>query len=262
MHVGLANKIASRFALKICISWEESAQFFPKQKIVLTGNPLRKEFLLGTQNRGIGIRKDEIASLLTVARNDEKLIYITGGSGGAHGINVLVEGCLEKLLEKFTIIHQTGDAKEFSDFDRLQNLKSSLPDSLQKNYFLEKFIKPEEVLSIMDRADLIISRSGISTVTELLYLGKPCLLIPLPYGQRNEQLINAEFVKKVGIGEDTDQLTTAPDDFFEKINAMISRLDIYNSHKEKARQLIHTDAVGKILKEVQTAYEKQKRIPA
>src|SRR5205814_6410528 len=99
-------------------------------------------------------------------------IYITGGSGGAHGINVLIEGCLENLLGNFKVIHQTGDAKEFGDFERLIQLKSSLPSAIQNNYHLEKFIKPEEVLAIMKKADLVISRSGINIVTDLLYLCK------------------------------------------------------------------------------------------
>jgi len=237
LHAGLANKVASRFAAKICVSWEESAKFFPKNKIVLTGNPMRKEFIQGTRDPGLGSRKD----------SRFPLIYITGGSGGAHGINVLVEGCLEKLLEKFTIIHQTGDAKEFGDYDRLENFRSSLPENLQKNYSLRKFIKPEEVWSIMEKADLVISRSGINTVTELLYLGKPCLLIPLPYGQHNEQRTNAAFITRVGLGEVIDQLSTAPDDFFDKVSNMIAHADVYKRHKEESRQLIHHDAAKRII---------------
>jgi UDP-N-acetylglucosamine--N-acetylmuramyl-(pentapeptide) pyrophosphoryl-undecaprenol N-acetylglucosamine transferase len=263
LQAGLANKVAAKFAAKICISWEESAKFFPNGKTVLTGNPLRKEFLSSV----IARKNDEaipteIATRLAAARNDEKLLYITGGSGGAHGINVLIEGCLEKLLGKFTVIHQTGDAKEFGDFERLENIKSGLSGSLKNNYRLEKFIKPEEVLSIMNNADLVISRSGINTVTELLFLGKPCLLIPLPYGQRKEQLTNAQFVKKIGLAEIVDQLMTAPDDLFGKVSDMISRLDLYKNHKEAAGKLIHTDAAEKIIHEVHTAYEKEKRIAA
>lgn len=190
LDAGLANKIAARFATKICISWQQSAVFFPKNKTVLTGNPLRKEFLTPVIAR----------------RNDDTLIYITGGSGGAHGINVLIEGCLQKLLEKYSVIHQTGDAKEFEDFDRLVKLKQSLPENLQKRYLLKKFVEPEHVIEILTQADLIISRAGINTVTELLYFGKPSLLIPLPYGQQNEQLTNAQFMKQIGLAAILDQI--------------------------------------------------------
>jgi len=273
LHAGLANKIAAKFATKICISWEESAHFFPKNKTVLTGNPLRKEFFEGVEtNRHSGedkgihqnpFKKDSghtpRGTGARMTENGLPLIYITGGSGGAHGINVLLEGCLEKLLEKFTIIHQTGDAKEFGDFERLENMKLQLPPELKNNYHPKKFIESEAVQAIMQHAAIVIARSGMNTVTELLYLGKPCLLIPLPYGQRNEQLTNALFVKKMGLGEVIYQLTTAPDDLFQKACDMISDLGKYKNHMEETRRLIHTDAAERIIKEVQTAYEKEKR---
>jgi UDP-N-acetylglucosamine--N-acetylmuramyl-(pentapeptide) pyrophosphoryl-undecaprenol N-acetylglucosamine transferase len=250
MHAGLANKIASRFANTVCISWAESKKFFPKNKTVLTGNPLRKEFLTS------GRREQPLVSEAQARRGTEikdkslPLLYITGGSGGAHGINVLIEGCLIKLLEKYKIIHQTGDAKLFGDFDRLEKFKATLPESLQKRYTLQKFITSGEVMSILTKADLIISRSGISTVTELLYLGKPSLLIPLPYGQHNEQLTNAQLVKKVGLGEIIDQLKTTPDQLFIKIATMMSTLVTYKKNERVAKVLIHTDAAEKIIAEV------------
>ena len=115
-------------------------------------------------------------------------------------------------------------------------------------------------MQILSDADLIISRSGINTVTELLYLGKPSLLIPLPYGQQNEQLTNAEFVQKLGLAEIVDQLQATPETFLQKIDAMFSDLDSYERHKEAARHVVHPDAAQKIIKEVENA--KEKRISA
>jgi len=250
LHAGLANKAASRFATKICISWSESEKYFSKKKTVLTGNPLRKEFFQNAAK----------AADMPGAETSDTVLYITGGSGGSHAINILVEGCVEKLLEKYTVIHQTGDAKTFGDFERLEKIKLQLPEVLQNRYILKKFIDTEQVSQIFSWADLIISRSGINTITELLYLGKPSLLIPLPYGQRNEQLANAEFVKKVGLAEVIDQLTATPDVLLQEITAMVSRLDFYAKYKEAARQLIHADAAEKIIEEVQHA--KEKRISA
>jgi UDP-N-acetylglucosamine--N-acetylmuramyl-(pentapeptide) pyrophosphoryl-undecaprenol N-acetylglucosamine transferase len=249
LHAGLANKFASRFATKICISWDESRPYFPKNKTVLTGNPLKKEFLENVIARSETTKQSQ-ARLPRSARNDEKQIYITGGSGGAHGINVLIEGCLPELLEKFTVIHQTGDAKQFGDFARLEKAVKNLPEELQKRYHLHKFISPEDVMKNLANADLVISRAGINTVTELLYLGKPCLLIPLPYGQHNEQLTNAEFVKKIGLGEIVDQLSITPKELFHQITDMIEKKDIYAKNKVRASKLIHLDATENIIKEV------------
>lgn len=244
LQAGLANKIASRFAKKICLSWNESQKYFPKEKSVLTGNPLRKAFM---QN----VQKD------AQHKTSEKkpLIYITGGSGGAHGINVLIEGCLEKLVEKYTVIHQTGDSKQYNDFAWLEERKKQLPEALQKRYLLKKFIDSEQVVQILSQADLIIARSGINTVTELLYLGKPSLLIPLLYGQHNEQLANANFMKQIGLAQIVNQRKTTSDELVKKIDEMILRLDGYALYKTEAQQLIHTDAAEKILEVVRYAKE-------
>ncbi|MGI8419482.1 MAG: UDP-N-acetylglucosamine--N-acetylmuramyl-(pentapeptide) pyrophosphoryl-undecaprenol N-acetylglucosamine transferase [Candidatus Levyibacteriota bacterium] len=245
LHAGLANKISAKFATKICLSWPESARYFPKEKIVFTGNPLRKEFLVPAK---VPSQKQA---------NSDKLLYITGGSGGAHGINVLIAGCLEKLLEKYTIIHQTGDSKRYSDFDHLKDRRSQLPEHLQKKYVLKKFIDSEDVIHVLSQADLVIARSGINTVTELLYLGKPSLFIPLPYGQQNEQAANAAFVKKNGLAEIVNQSTASSERLLETINNMTEHLGNYTKHALDARQLIHTDAAENILKEV--AYAKEKK---
>ncbi|HSX09789.1 MAG TPA: UDP-N-acetylglucosamine--N-acetylmuramyl-(pentapeptide) pyrophosphoryl-undecaprenol N-acetylglucosamine transferase [Candidatus Saccharimonadales bacterium] len=253
LRVGLSNKIASRFATTVCVSWPESKKFFPAGKTILTGNPLRKEFL----NLKINREKED---------NDLPQLYVTGGSAGAHGINVLIEGELTELLEKYSIVHQTGDSQQFNDFDRLEKKRESLPAHLHKRYKLFKFIKPDEVMDYVSAADLVISRSGINTLTELLYIGKPCLLIPLPYGQHNEQLVNASFVKEVGLGEYVNQLRTTSGELVQKIDEMIQRLDTYKKHKDDARALIHADATQKIIAEVvrasQKKYEKETRAAA
>ena len=247
LRAGLANKMVSKFANKICISWKYSEQFFPKEKTVLTGNPLRKEFFAHADS--------------SEKRSNGKvpLLYITGGSGGAHGINLLVEESLEKLLEKYLIIHQTGNAKEFGDFDRLAQKKLSLPEHLQKRYEVTKFIPSDHVVSVMLNADLVVARSGISTVSEILYLGKPCLLIPLPYGQHNEQLTNAEFVQSTGLGETYNQDTLTPDLFVEKIGEMITNIETYKSHAMVTQELINKDAAEKIIEVVQNEKEKHNR---
>lgn len=245
LHAGLANKVVSKIANKVCISWKFSEQFFPADKIILTGNPLREEFLEHAD--GSMLRENRRVPLL----------YITGGSGGAHGINVLVEQSIEELLEKYLVIHQTGDAKEFEDFDRLERLKTILPDHLQKRYEVRKFVPPDQVVSMLVNADLVIARSGIGTVSELLYLGKPCMLIPLPYGQQNEQLTNAQFVQSTGLGEVYEQDILTPELFVEKVDEMIGNLEKYRSHAIVTHELIRKDAAEKIIEVV--ANEKQSK---
>jgi UDP-N-acetylglucosamine--N-acetylmuramyl-(pentapeptide) pyrophosphoryl-undecaprenol N-acetylglucosamine transferase len=239
---GLANAIVGKMAKKICISWKTSEKYFPPAKTILTGNPLRKEFT-------------ESKSIVTHIKKTKPVLYITGGSAGAHGINILIEGCLKELLQKYIVIHQTGDAGEFKDYDRLIALNMTFPVDLQKRYKAFKFIDPDKVVSFMNEADLVISRSGINSVTELIYLGKPCLLLPLPYGQLNEQLTNAKFVQKLGLALIEDQIALTPAELLEKIEYMISHLERFTQHSLIAKKSINVTASEKIIEVIHDVYE-------
>ena len=265
-HAGLANKLAAKFAAKICISWDDSQKFFPPEKTILTGNPLRKEFLsaqsLKPPHPAHAIIKKVLQNLpkgaLITSHKKVPTIYITGGSAGAHGINILIEGCLERLLTKYKVVHQTGDASEYKDYDRLKSFSETLPEGLQKRYMLYKFIDSEKVADLLNEADLVISRAGINTVTELLFLGKPSLLIPLPYGQHNEQLTNALFVKKLGLAEIVEQDHIDSIFLQSRIDTMMQNLSSYRKNGEAARSLVRVDAAEKIAAVVNDVYSQKK----
>ena len=241
LEAGISNKLIAKFAKKICISWEESRKFFPENKTVLTGNPLRKEFEMGD------LRTDEFKKNIPDIKVDEPTIYVTGGSSGSHAINILIEGCVEKLLQKYNIIHQVGEATQFKDFERLSKLRESLSDELKVGYTLVKFIEPSKVADYLTASDLVISRSGMNTVTELMYFGKPSILIPLPYGQHLEQLKNAQFMKKLGLAEIAEQNELTSDKLILLINNMFSRIDIYKSKAGGGKKLIEINAADKII---------------
>lgn len=253
---GLANKLITPIAKTIYISWPESEAYFPKSKTILTGLPLRKEFfqkkysplLLG---EGMG----EVFG--NQKSHSDKLIYITGGSLGAHAINALVEGTLTKLLEKFYIIHQTGDAREYCDYERLEKIKDRLPKYLQDKYKLAKFIDPAAAAGIMNSADLVISRSGMNTVAELMYLEKPCLLIPLPHGQASEQLENAVSLKKHGTAVVLRQEELTPEILYSQIMQFVAKLDKEGNKTSQAKKLIKYDAAEKIVQLIIQAYRQK-----
>ena len=228
LEAGFANKIVSRFAGKICISWESSFAFFPKGKTILTGNPLKKDILDSKENIKI--------------QNKIPVIYVTGGSTGSHAINILIEKNLEKLLKDYIIIHQTGDAKGYDDYDRLSAIKS-------ETYIVGKFFTAKEAALYINNADLIIGRAGINTVTELIFLEKPSLLIPLPVSQKNEQLKNAKFLKQLGLGEFLMQDEVTDEEFMSKINFMINNLQNYRLN-EKVIKLNAAQKIVEVLKDV------------
>ncbi len=239
--VGLGNKINSFFAKKICVSWPETLKQFPKEKTVLTGNPLRLD-IFKTNPKILSTLKFE---------KDKPLILVTGGNQGSHRINVTIEGILEKLLVKYHVFHQTGHLAGFGDFERLEEKRNHLPKSLKDNYHLKKYVSGEEWGTLLERADLVVSRAGINTITELLVLGKPQLLIPISWLPGDEQTKNAQMVEKIGLAEILSQDDLNSQNLFRKIELMMDKINIYRQAKDKAEKLIIKNATQKIVDELE-----------
>lgn len=242
---GLTNKIIGKFAHTICTSFITSEKYFPKEKTILTGNPMRKELF------------EEKTPVL--ALKGKKMIYITGGSAGSHYINKYVKEILPQLLEDYVVIHQTGRSAEYKDFETMEDFSTTLPDNLRSRYIVRDFIFPDEIGWVLHNASLIIGRSGINTVYELLAFGKVCLLIPLPHGQKNEQKENAQLVRDTGIGdfiEQNDSLTS--EKLLEKINSMFEHYDEYLQHAKDARKVAMLDADKHILSVIQSINEEKR----
>jgi len=231
LEIGFSNRLMAKIATKICISFESSREFFPKNKSILTGIPLKQEI--------IDIKKEKFP------KNILPKIYITGGSLGSHKINELVYKNLPRLLERFEIVHQTGDAKQFNDFDRLTLLKNELKPELAKRYLVTKFVNSKEAAFNFTSSDLVVARAGANTVCELIYLEKPCLLIPIHFSQRNEQLKNARLAKTLGIAEVADENYLDENSFFAEIEKMFTNLKNY---KLIGENIINDDAPSKIIR--------------
>lgn len=241
---GLSNKIISHFADKICISFATSRKYFPESKTILTGNPVRKEIF-------------EYDNELNIPKN-LKIIYITGGSTGSHFINSLVFDNLPKLLGKYIVIHQTGESGEFQDFKKLKIYKESLAPELRKRYILKKFISISEIGWIYKNSSLVVARSGINTICEILALSKRCLLIPLPHGQSLEQLKNSILVKKSGLGDYIEQNKMDNDLFIQKINFMLENEKLYKKNKTINNNTI-SEAGNRLANVLKSMYEKKSK---
>ncbi len=275
LEAGFANKLSARFAAKICISFESSKRFFPLKKVVLTGNPLRKEIIEVSKMENARPERSPAPSGAGRSRGGKcpprfawrgrgkmknkglPLLYITGGSLGSHFINNLVKDTVNKLLKDFQVLHQTGDAKEYQDFDTLLRIKNELPEN-GENYTVKNFLTPAESAEALKKADLVVARAGINTVSELLFLGKPSLLIPLPFTQNNEQLKNAQFLKTLGLGEVLEQKKITTEVFLHTLERMYKNINIYKENSSKSKGLIDKDASSKIAEVVKNVYKKKK----
>jgi len=241
-HAGLTNKILAKLAAKVCITFPSSQRYFPKKKTLLTGNPIREDVL-------------EVKQKIIVPKN-EKIIYITGGSTGAHYINNLVKDSLTHLLKLGVVVHQTGDTTLTNDYGKLQKIRASLTESEKERYIIKKFVPAEELGWLYKNADLVIARSGINTVLELLATKSVALLLPLKVGQKNEQLENAKYFASSGLGEYLENDVT-PDLFIAKIKDLLKN----SIEKKKSAKDIyeHNNAAEAIVNELVSHYEKKRK---
>ncbi|MCL4389911.1 MAG: UDP-N-acetylglucosamine--N-acetylmuramyl-(pentapeptide) pyrophosphoryl-undecaprenol N-acetylglucosamine transferase [Patescibacteria group bacterium] len=224
---GRSNKFISLLADKILVSWPESLQHFPANRVILTGNPLREEIL----------RQRPTA-------NDQRpTIYVTGGSQGAHVINIAIEKILPELVKKYQVIYQTGDAGRYHDYERLVKLES-------KRYIVRRQFSGLESADALAKATLIISRAGANTVCEILALGKMAILIPLPYSFEHEQEKNGQMVAGAGLGEVLPQEDLTPKKLLSLIEDMLTNKDRYLSHVSSAKKLVSLSAAQKIVEEL------------
>jgi UDP-N-acetylglucosamine--N-acetylmuramyl-(pentapeptide) pyrophosphoryl-undecaprenol N-acetylglucosamine transferase len=243
VHGGLANTLIAHFATVMAVSWVESGEHF-KKEVVITGNPLRDAIVKG-------IRKS-----LEIQTGDRPLLYITGGNQGAHAINSVTGIVLRRLLKRFIIIHQCGMTKNGSDLKQLLKARSSFPNSLRRRYLVKDWFSTEEVAWILNRADLVISRSGANVVSELAFTGVKAILIPLPHARRNEQLNNANLLKQAGTAEIILEENLSPASLLQTINAMLSDAQKYHKQAEVAKRLVIPDAAQRLVDVVQNVYEK------
>lgn len=227
---GLANRIISRFAKRVALSFPESLPYFPKEKTVITGNIVRESIFKIGQER------------LTRKRNPTPVLYITGGSRGSQLINEQVMAVLSKLLSRFKIYHQTG----WIDFKKIESVKDRLPQGLRKNYNITPLYSPGEVEEIYKEADLVISRAGANTISELAVCAIPAILIPIPWSAGNEQEKNAGLLVKRGLGILLPQKKLNESTLLKAVEKAWKNIDKFEANAKKAKELVPKDAAQKL----------------
>jgi UDP-N-acetylglucosamine--N-acetylmuramyl-(pentapeptide) pyrophosphoryl-undecaprenol N-acetylglucosamine transferase len=176
---GLANKVSSRFASIIAIARKESSQYFPKEKIVITGNPLLPQI-------------SQIVARTSLPKRPT--LYITCGSRGAQIVNNAILDALPTLLKKYKIIHQTGDL----DYNKFVKIHAALDESSRKHYTVVSFTDPRRVWKLYEECHLVVARAGANTVSEVVVAARPAVFIPIPWTRYNEQTKNAQAVVNQG----------------------------------------------------------------
>jgi UDP-N-acetylglucosamine--N-acetylmuramyl-(pentapeptide) pyrophosphoryl-undecaprenol N-acetylglucosamine transferase len=177
-YAGITNKLLAKTAAKICVAYEGMEQFFPKDKIVLTGNPVRRNLVCSEEKRQEGYRYFDLDP-------QKKTIAVIGGSLGAYTINQSIAAFESEIgnNKDIQLIWQTG--KHYYHKNEMAGRTNRASN-----------IRVYEFISRMDLAysvaDLIISRAGAGSISELSLLGKPALLVPSPNVAEDHQTKNAQ----------------------------------------------------------------------
>jgi UDP-N-acetylglucosamine--N-acetylmuramyl-(pentapeptide) pyrophosphoryl-undecaprenol N-acetylglucosamine transferase len=206
---GLANRLLANFALEIFTSFPRNP-YFPQEKTVIVGNPIRTEILKGEKSKAIEYFK---------ITGEKPVVLILGGSQGAQRINEKILLIINELLKNFEIIHQSGE-KNFKEVKA--ESEAIIKNELKKYYHLVPFLEEDELKMAYAVCDLIVARAGSGTIFEIAALGKPSILIPLPESAQDHQLRNAYefFESKATVVIEEKNFT--PGFFLEKLKFLFS----------------------------------------
>lgn len=239
-YAGVTNKLLAKKAQRICVAYEGMEKFFPADRIVLTGNPVRSD-LEHAQNK-----RDEAAAFFGLSP-EKKTLLVVGGSLGARTINRSIENGLDKILSSgVQLIWQTG---RYYHEEALKRLKAyhGMP------------VWCSDFISRMDyaysAADLVISRAGAGTISELCLLKKPVVLVPSPNVAEDHQTKNAlALVNREAALMVTDQ--EAPQQLIDKALATLADDALLANLSQNIVKLAYHDSAGKIADEIERIIKK------
>ena len=233
-YPGKTNQWLSKKAIKICVAYDGLERFFPMDKIVRTGNPVRAEII------NFQPKLEEAFTFFNLNKN-RKTILIIGGSQGARTINQAVLNHIEdyKKLD-VQIIWQTGELFYTSNQTQLSELQSSSIN------ILPFIVRMDLAYSV---ADYIVSRAGALAIAELTLVGVPTILIPLPTAAEDHQTANAKQLSDAGAAillRDAD----ANEQLFATLESLINNSTKSMEMANRIKKFAHPDAINKIVKSI------------
>ncbi len=229
-YPGITNKLLAKKAKKIYVAYDNLGDFFDKSKIVNTGNPIRKELY---QNK---VLKQKALEKFGLSEN-KKTLFIVGGSLGAMPVNTAIEKNLDKIKQQgWQLIWQTGK-NHFEKFKHLQD------DDVKIMAFIQNM---NEAYSA---SDVIISRAGAGSISELAIIGKPVILVPSPYVAEDHQTKNAQALasENAAILIKENQLD---DVLLKKLDKLNSDEKMYNLYSNNIKKFAKPDATENIVKDI------------
>ena len=234
-YAGLTNKLLAKKAAKICVAYPDMERFFPKEKLKLTGNPVRKDLLdlAGKREQGI-----EVFGL----DPNRKTVFVLGGSLGARTLNqAMLKHMVDLEKEGYQVLWQSGKFY-------FKDMEVALEKAGLTHIHLREFIREMDLAYAA--ADVIVSRAGALSVSELCLVGKPVIFIPSPNVAEDHQTKNANACVKQGAAvllADAD----AVGKFKEYIDDLLQHEDKAQSLATAIKKLAMPDAANALVHELE-----------
>lgn len=229
---GVTNKLLAQKARKICVAYDQMERFFPEEKIVYTGNPLRGSF---------GGEVNHAEALAHFGLSGTKpVVLIVGGSLGSRTMNEMMKAHLDRIVSegKLEVIWQNG---KYYDSEMEQFCKGRNMTGIWRGAFIDRMDYAYEA------ATVVVSRSGACSVSELCLVGKPTLFIPSPNVAEDHQTHNAMALVRKGAAEivkDSEAVARA----FEVVESMVANPERLASLSENIRTLAIPDSADRVAK--------------
>ena len=244
-YPGLTNKMLSKYADKVFISFEESKKYFKKSKnVILSGNPLRRGFVMSDRS----VARERLG-----LKEHEMMILCFGGSLGSPRINNLMIKLIDVFdgVDGIAVYFVTGRNHYHAINSELKKNHGQLKNNIKIFEYIENM--PE----YMGAADLIISRSGALTVAELTACGKAAILVPSPYVTGNHQFYNAKVMADRGAAILIEEKDLQDETVISVITKISRNREILKNMGKSSRSLARTDAAETIYEEIKGYLEKK-----
>jgi UDP-N-acetylglucosamine--N-acetylmuramyl-(pentapeptide) pyrophosphoryl-undecaprenol N-acetylglucosamine transferase len=233
-YAGVTNRLLAKKAARICVAYQGMEKYFPADKIVLTGNPVREELFAHPVSKADACRFFNIPA-------DKAVIVVLGGSLGARTINESLLGQIDQLEnENIQVIWQTGRLY-------FNNINEQLKNRGLKNILYFDFINRMDMAYAV--ADVIISRAGAATISEICLLGKPAILVPSPNVAEDHQTKNA-----LALVKNTAAVMVSDSDAREKLVTealtLIHNKAMQQQIGDNCKKMAFTGSASKIVDEI------------
>ncbi len=242
----LSNKLLAPLATRISVAFADSLRYFPAQKTVQLGNPIRQA-ILDVRDVSLQQARTELGFIPHIP-----LVLVTGGSQGARHLNQTVCYALPELLKQCQVLHISGS----NLFHETQNLAeqalAGAENEMRQRYRLEPYMN-EEMSTALQAADLVLCRSGASVLSELAVLGKPSLLVPLPPAiGSSPQEANAAMFQREQAAEVILNNLLKPELMIERITYILSQQGCLQTMSKAASTLAKPYATQEIVETLVT----------